>query len=146
VKFVWYDGGLRPARPDVVSKGDVMGTNGLLLIGDDGALLSDWNQWRLLPEKRSKAYGAPPKKLKRSPGHHQEFIDACKGGEKAGSNFDWAGPMTETVLLGNVALRPQLREDLTKDRLLWDGKAMKFVNHEGANAFLRREYRPGWGG
>ncbi len=144
VKLVWYDGGLRPARPDVVTKGDVMGTNGLLLIGDDGALLSDWNQWRLLPEKRAKAYGAPPKKLKRSPGHHQEFINACKGGEKAGSNFDWAGPMTETVLLGNVALRPQLREDLTKDRLLWDGKAMKFSNHEGANAFLRREYRRGW--
>jgi len=107
-------------------------------------LLSDWNQWRLLPEKRAKAYGKPPRTLKRSPGHHQEFIDACKGGEKAGSNFDWAGPMTETVLLGNVALRPQLREDLTRDKLLWDGESMMFTNHEGANAFLRRDYRKGW--
>ena len=52
--------------------------------------------------------------------------------------------MTETVLLGNVVLRPQLREDLTKTKLLWDAKNLKFSNHEGANEFLRREYRKGW--
>lgn len=144
VKLVWYDGGLRPARPDVVGDGDVMGTNGLLLMGDNGALLSDWNKWRLFPDKRATEYGAPPKKLSRSPGHHKEFALACKGGDPAGSNFDWAGPMTETVLLGNVALRPQLREDLTKTKLLWDAKNLKFSNHEGANEFLRREYRKGW--
>lgn len=144
VKLVWYDGGLRPARPDVVGDGDVMGTNGLLLMGDNGALLSDWNKWRLFPDKRATEYGAPPKKLSRSPGHHKEFALACKGGDPAGSNFDWAGPMTETVLLGNVALRPQLREDLTKTKLLWDAKNLKFSNHEGANEFLRRAYRKGW--
>ena len=144
VKLVWYDGGLRPARPDVVGDGDVMGTNGLLLMGDKGALLSDWNKWRLFSDKRATEYGAPPKKLSRSPGHHKEFALACKGGDPAGSNFDWAGPMTETVLLGNVVLRPQLREDLTKTKLLWDAKNLKFSNHEGANEFLRREYRKGW--
>jgi predicted dehydrogenase len=144
VKLVWYDGGLRPARPDVVGDGDVMGTNGLLLMGDNGALLSDWNKWRLFSDKRATEYGAPPKKLSRSPGHHKEFALACKGGDPAGSNFDWAGPMTETVLLGNVVLRPQLREDLTKTKLLWDAKNLKFSNHEGANEFLRREYRKGW--
>ena len=53
-------------------------------------------------------------------------------------------PLTEAVLLGNVALRPQLREDLTLEKLHWDGKAMRFTNHEGANEFLRREYRAGW--
>ncbi|MGY8672434.1 MAG: Gfo/Idh/MocA family protein [Verrucomicrobiia bacterium] len=144
VKLVWYDGGLRPPRHPALTDGDLVGTNGLLLVGDDGVLLSDWKQWRLLPEKRAKAYGTPPKKLDRSPGHHQEFIDACKGGKIAGSNFDWAGPMTEAVLLGNVALRYELREDLTKKKLLWDAKNLKFSNHAAANQFLRRDYRKGW--
>ncbi len=144
LKLVWYDGGLRPARHRMVDEGAVMGTNGLMLVGDDGVLLSDWKHWRLYPEKRGQEYGRPPKKLKRSPGHHQEFIIAAKGGVKAGSNFDWAGPLTETVLLGNVALRAELREDLTKKKLLWNGKKMQFTNHPEANAFLRREYRTGW--
>jgi len=146
VKFVWYDGGLRPPRPELVPDGVVMGTNGILLIGDEGLLLSGWDDgWHLYPEKRAKEYGAPPKKLARSPGHHQEWIDACKGGaKKPGSNFDWSGPMTETVLLGTVALRSQLREDLTLRKLEWDSKQMRFTNHEKANAFLEREYRKGW--
>lgn len=144
VKLTWYDGGLRPPRHPALKEGDVMGTNGILLVGDDGVLHSDWVKWRLFPEEKAQEYGAPPQKLKRSPGHHQEFIDACKGGEKAGSNFDWAGPMTEAVLLGNVALRSQLREDLTKKKLLWDSEKMEFTNHPAANEFLRREYRMGW--
>lgn len=144
VNLTWYDGGLRPPRHEAVTDGNVMGTNGLLLVGDDGVLLSDWKQWRLLPEKKGKAYGTPPKKLKRSPGHHQEFINACKGGDIAGSNFDWAGPMTETVLLGNVTLRYELREELTRKKLLWDAKKMAFSNHAAANSFLRRDYRKGW--
>ncbi len=146
VKLVWYDGGLRPPRPAAIKDGDVMGTNGLLLIGDDDAvLMSDWNSWRMYPDERAKQYGTPPAKLPRSAGHHQEWIDACKGGPAAGSNFDWAGPMTETILLGNVALRSQLREDLTKTKLEWDAAKLAFTNHDAANQFLRREYRKGWG-
>ncbi|MCA9264886.1 MAG: gfo/Idh/MocA family oxidoreductase, partial [Planctomycetales bacterium] len=145
VKLVWYDGGLRPARPEIVKEGDVMGTNGLLLVGDDGALLSDWDgPWRMLPEERARDYGAPPRVLPRSPGHREEWLNACRGGDKPGSHFDWAGPMTETVLLGNVALRSLLREDLTKTKLLWDAAQMRFTNHEPANAFVGREYRQGW--
>lgn len=145
VKLVWYDGGLRPPRPSAIKQGDVMGTNGLMLVGDDDAvLMSDWNSWRLYPEQRAKDYGAPPKKLPRSPGHHVEWIEACKGGSTAGSNFDWAGPMTETILLGNVALRSQLREELTRTRLNWDASKLAFTNDETANQFLRREYRNGW--
>ncbi len=146
VKLVWYDGGLRPPRPAAIRQGDEMGTNGLMLIGDDDAvLMSDWNSWRMYPEERAKQYGAPPKRLARSPGHHQEWIDACKGGPAAGSNFDWAGPMTETILLGNVALRSQLREDLTTTNLEWDAAGLSFKNHDAAGQFLRREYREGWG-
>ena len=145
VKLVWYDGGLRPPRPVAIKDGDTMGTNGLMLIGDDDAvLMSDWNSWKMYPEDRAKRYGAPPKKLARSAGHHQEWIDACKGGPPAGSNFDWAGPMTETVLLGNVALRSQLREGLTHKQLQWDAANLAFTNHDAANQFLRREYREGW--
>jgi predicted dehydrogenase len=145
VKLVWYDGGLRPARPAAIKEGDVMGTNGLMLVGDDDAvLMSDWNGWRIFPEQRAKEYGTPPKTLPRSAGHHVEWIDACKGGPVAGSNFDWAGPMTETVLLGNVALRAQLRDELTRTRLQWDAGKLAFTNHQTANQYLRREYRNGW--
>jgi predicted dehydrogenase len=145
VKLVWYDGGLRPARPAALKEGDVMGTNGLMLVGDDDAvLMSDWNGWRIFPEQRAKEYGTPPKTLPRSAGHHVEWIDACKGGPVAGSNFDWAGPMTETVLLGNVALRAQLRDELTRTRLQWDAGKLAFTNHQTANQYLRREYRNGW--
>ena len=86
----------------------------------------------------------PPQKLPRSPGHHQEWINACKGQGPAGSHFDWAGPLTEAVLLGNVALRPQLRERLTQTNLNWDSARMAFSNIPEANRFLRREYRKGW--
>jgi len=144
VKLVWYDGGLRPSRPAEVPEGVVMGTNGMMMIGEDGVLLDDLSGWKLHPETRAADYGKPPQVLPRSPGHHAEFVRACRGGEPAGSQFDWAGPLTETVLLGNVALRPELREDLTGKKLLWDSKTLAFTNHEPANAFLRREPREGW--
>ncbi len=140
----WYDGGLRPPRPEALKNGNLMGANGVMFVGDDGVLLSDWDDWRLFPEEKSKRYGKPPRVLERSPGHHEEWIQACKGGPKAGSNFDWAGPLSEAVLLGNVALRAQLREDLTEKKLLWNSEKMEFTNHAAANQFLRREYRAGW--
>ncbi len=144
VKLVWWDGGLRPPRPEQIRDNDVMGDNGLLLMGEKGVILSDWRKWRLFPEKLATEYGEPPRKLARSPGHYQEWIDACKGGAPAGSNFDWAGPLTETILLGNVALRTQLREKLTTVKLAWDAKKFEFTNLPEANQFLRRAYRDGW--
>jgi predicted dehydrogenase len=144
VKLVWYDGGLRPPRPEQIVDGDAMGDNGHLLIGEKGIIMTDWRRWWLYPEKLEQAYGEPPKVLPRSPGHHQEWINACKGGPAAGSNFDWAGPLTETVLLGNVALRTQLREKLTTVKLAWDSTKFEFTNLPEANEFLRREYRAGW--
>ncbi len=145
VKVRWYDGGLRPPRPEVLKAGNVMSANGVMLVGDDGVILTDWdNGWRMFPDERGNEYGTPPKVLTRSPGHHEEWIQACKGGPKAGSNFDWAGPLTEGVLLGNIALRSELRDDLTEKKLLWDSEAFTFTNHVPANQFLRREYRNGW--
>jgi predicted dehydrogenase len=148
VKLSWHDGGLRPPRPEELEEDEEMGDNGHLLVGDKGKILSLRGQgprgFRLIPGSRAKQYGDPPRKLERSIGHHKEWIAACKGGQPAGSNFDWAGPLTETVLLGNVALRLQMREELTLKKLLWDGPAMRFTNSEAANKFLRTEYRKGW--
>ncbi len=98
----------------------------------------------LLPVSLRKEFGRPPKVLPRSPGHHQEWIDACKGGKPAGSNFDHAGPLAEAVLLGNVALRPELKGKLTRTSLLWDSKNLKITNLPEANEFLRCSYREGW--
>src|SRR5687768_12910743 len=86
LKLTWYDGGLRPPRPEKIASGKKMGPNGSLLIGDKGKLLGQLRGWRLIPEKRALEYGTPPRKLDRSPGHYLEWIQACKGSsQKPGS-------------------------------------------------------------
>jgi predicted dehydrogenase len=140
VKMHWYDGGMRPPRPDELDDGQQFGDNGTLFVGDKGKMLG----YTIIPESRRKEFGKAPKVLERSPGHHQEWIDACKGGKPAGSNFDHAGPLAECVLLGNVALRPAIKEKLTRLRLLWDSANMKITNVPEANQFLHQEYRQGW--
>jgi hypothetical protein len=140
LKLVWYDGGLRPPRPEGLEDEQVMGDNGRLLIGDNGFILVN----RLYPESRRKELSALPRTIPRVAGHHQEWIQACKAGKPAGSNFAWAGPLAEAVLLGNVALRVQLRTLLTRYKLLWDAPNLRITNLEEANKFIRREYRQGW--
>jgi hypothetical protein len=139
-KLVWYDGGLRPPRPEGLPEGTQMGDNGRLLVGEKGFILGN----AVYPESRAKEVGEIRSAIPRSVGHYREWIEACKGGGPAGANFDWAGPLAESVLLGNVALRTQLREDLTLCKLLWDPVAFKFTNLAEANQFLRRDYRAGW--
>jgi hypothetical protein len=149
VKLVWYDGGLRPPRPETLPDGDDMGPSGRLLIGDHGFILGSSGSAgrgadRVYPAALRDGLPTTPQHLPPSPGHHREWTDACKGGPAPGSNFDWAGPMTEVVLLGNVALRGQLREKLTRHRLDWDPDGFRFTNLAEAEMFLRREYRAGW--
>ena len=139
-KLVWYDGGLRPPRPDGLPEGRLMGDNGWLLVGEKGFILGT----QIYPQSRADEVGPISKTIPRSGRHYLEWVDACKGGKPAGSNFDWAGPLAETVLLGNVALRTDLREDLTLARLFWDSANLKISNLESANQYLRREYREGW--
>lgn len=140
VKLHWYDGGMRPPRPDELREGQQFGDNGTLFEGDAGKMLGHM----VIPEARRREIGRPPKVLDRSPGHHQEWIDACKGGKPAGSNFDHAGPLAEAVLLGNVALRAALKRKLTRTRLHWDSEKFEFTNMPEANQYLKREYRDGW--
>ncbi|MCL2329835.1 MAG: Gfo/Idh/MocA family oxidoreductase, partial [Phycisphaerae bacterium] len=146
VELIWYDGGMQPPRPRELEPGKTMGrsSNGLLFIGDDGIIMVDGKGQnpRLLPESKMKAYKMPEPTLSRSPGHWVEWYNAIKGGPAAGSNFDDAAVLTETVLLGTIALRSELREAMSEQRLEWDGT--KFTNLPEANKFLSREYRPGW--
>lgn len=144
VKLVWYDGGLRPPRPAELEEGRVMDTTGQLFVGDKGKIMTTDRNYRLIPEVAWDKLEQPAKTLPRSPGHYQEWIDACKGGAPGGSNFDWAGPLTEVVLLGNVALRLGLRDKMQKHKLLWDGPNLRVTNVPEANEFLRRAYRSGW--
>jgi predicted dehydrogenase len=140
VRVTWYDGGLKPPRPEELEEERELESGGTLFVGDKGKMLGH----RLIPESRMKEYKKPPQILPRSPGHFEEWIEACKGGKPAGSNFNHAGPLTEVVLLGNVALRVELREKLTRARLHWDGPNMKIANLPEANDFLHRQYRQGW--
>ena len=83
------------------------------------------------------SYVQPPPTIPRSIGHREEWIEACKGGKPAASNFDYAGPLTEVILLGCVAIRMNAK-------LEWDGPNMTVTNIEEANRFIGREYREGW--
>ncbi|MDA3923521.1 MAG: Gfo/Idh/MocA family oxidoreductase [Kiritimatiellae bacterium] len=130
----WYDGGLRPPRPQELEAGRPWGNSGVLYVGDKGKMLGH----RLIPETSMRAFGKAPQILPRSPGHYKEFVDACRGGPPAGSNFvDHSGLLSETCMLGNVAVR-------ARKKLHWDGPGMKVTNDVAANAFLRRDYRAGW--
>ncbi|MDH4241292.1 MAG: Gfo/Idh/MocA family oxidoreductase [Phycisphaerae bacterium] len=141
VKLTWYDGGLMPLRPAELEDGRRFGgPDDNLYVGDKGKMLGH----RLIPEARMKEYKSPPKTLPRSPGHHREWLLACKGGSPAGSNFEVSGPMAEVVLLGNIAVRmgQQLYEKGLK--LYYDGPNMRITNMPEANQYIRREYRKGW--
>jgi hypothetical protein len=140
LKLVWYDGGLRPARPEGLEDGDHMGDNGRLLVGEKGFLLGN----RIFPNSRRAEFQAPAPALDRSPSHYAEWVQAAKGGLPAGANFDWAGPLTEVVLLGNIALRVQLRDKLTRTKLMWDPDKFEITSLPEANEFLRSHYRQGW--
>jgi hypothetical protein len=140
VTLTWYDGGLRPPLIPELEEGIKMGPGGTLFIGDKGKILDD----RLVPKSLRESYKIPVPYIPSSPGHEMEWILACKGGEPAGSNFDWAGPLTETVLLGNITLRKELREKLSGQVLTFDPEKLTIPNMPEANKFLQNEYRKGW--
>lgn len=123
-----------------LEEGMQLGTGGTLYVGDKGKILDD----TILPGSLRKSYKAPAPSIPSSPGHEEEWILACKGGAPGGSDFAWAGPLTETVLLGNVAIRPELKEKLSGQVLNWDPEKFSFTNMTEADKFLKNEYRKGW--
>ena len=142
VQLHWYDGGLLPARPEELEDDRPLDPeDGILFVGDKGKMLvTGWGgeHPRLIPESRNKEYRRPPKTLPRSIGHYQEWIEACKTGSPTRSNFDFAGPLTEAVLLGSVCVR------LGGEKLVWDGANFKVTNVAEANEYLHYRYRAGW--
>ncbi len=128
-----------PKRPEELEEGRRMGGNGILFVGDKGKILcGGWADIpRIIPEVKMKAYNRPARTLARSNGHHRDWIDACKGGKPASSNFDVSGPLTEVVLLGNIAQR-------SGKKLYWDPVNIKATNAAEADEFIRPEFRQGW--
>jgi predicted dehydrogenase len=130
-KMTWYDGQQYP--PKELLQGERRSDSGLLLVGDEGTLYSpnDYGaEHVLLPRDKFKGYKPPEPTLPRSPGHFKEWANACRGGAPAMSNFGYAGRLTETILLGNLALRA--------------GKKIVVKNAPEANKFVKRDYRPGY--
>ena len=144
LSLFWYDGGQTP--PADLLMGEKMVDSGSLIVGDKGRLYSpnDYGaEFVLLPKKDFAGYKAPEPTIPRASqsgekGHVQEWIDAIKGGPTPTSNFtDYAGPLTETVLLGNLAVWSGQKID-------WDSAAMKAKGMPELDAIIRPDYRDGW--
>lgn len=163
INVSWYDGGIRPKLPEGCDYQKVFGSRdgGMLFIGTKGMVSAELfgSNLRVWPEEDFKDVKLP--KPTRSlvkggiDGHQQQWVKACKEGYGAytSSSFDQSGPLTETVLMGNLAVRSYLYRTARRkggfdfpgrQKLVWDGKAMKITNFGVANQFVKREYRTGW--
>ncbi len=140
VTIYWYERRRPPAK---LLMGLDVPASGMLMIGSKGSLYSTGDygdQFRLLPEAQFKGFQDPKRTLPRvGSRHHQEWIDAIRGGRPAMSNFvDYAALLTEAVLLGNLAIR------CGGKKVVWNAEKMLAVDMPAANRFIRREYRKGW--
>lgn len=131
--LTWYDGDMIPKEV----AGERVPANGVMFVGTEGKLYSDYSRYRLFPSEKFASFKPPEQTIPASIGHHQEWIKACKDGSPTTCNFDYSGALTETVLLGNVAYR-------TGKALEWDAAALKATNCPGADAYITKTYRAGW--
>jgi predicted dehydrogenase len=141
VDFHWYDGGILPERPLELEDARTLPESGTIFVGTKGKLMCETysESPRLIPESKMQAYKRPKKTVPRVNGsHEQNWVEAIVGKAKATSPFDYAGPFTETVVLGNVALM------FPGKRLAWDAANMKVTNQSEANQFVQHHYRQGW--
>lgn len=169
IEMTWSDGGIRPSHPEIIpADHDIGGTdskNGVLIIGEKGLISTNINDSSPLMPKLylndgTTEFGPEVEDFEEPEyGHQRKWVDACKAGfnspehKALTSSFDYAGPMTETVLMGNLAIRSyMLRKENSKGdmeyygrkKLLWDGDNMKITNLEEANQYVGRTYREGW--
>jgi predicted dehydrogenase len=135
----WYDGGLRPAVPDSLLEGQPLIPRGVLFMGDKGAILTGGagGSPRVLPQSKHGSTTKPKQTIARSKGHHREWLDACKGGPPAGSNFEYGARLTELALLGVLALRLGRRVD-------WEAERMEARGISEAEPIIHGTYRAGW--
>ncbi|MDE0865067.1 MAG: Gfo/Idh/MocA family oxidoreductase [Rubripirellula sp.] len=135
VKLTWYQG---LEKPQIwKEKGIPQWANGHLFIGEKGMLLSDYKKHVLLPEESFTDFKGPDPFIPRSTSHHQDWVNACKGGDPTLSNFEYAGLLTEANHLGNVAYR-------SGKKIQWDTKQMRATNAPDAEQYIKRDYRKGW--
>ncbi len=138
----WYDGGLMPPEPEGMPKTLALSrAGGILFAGQHGHILVNGDAGSpplLLPESRAREFEPPAATLPRSIGHYAEWVKGCREGTPTGSHFDFAGPLTETVLLGAICIR------LGGKLLHWDRVNGRFINHPEADALLHYQYRDGW--
>lgn len=135
LKLTWYQGN---EQPEILKNGGIPNWgSGVLFVGDDGMLLSDYGNHLLLPEEKFKDCKRPEPFIPASLGHYAEWIHACKTGAPTTCNFEYAGWLTEANHLGNVAFR-------TGEKLEWDAEKLRVKNTDKAAPFIRREYRAGW--
>lgn len=141
VKLVWYDGGKMPPRPKDLEQGRDGALNrggGQYFLGEKGTIMAGTSctSPRIVPESKMREVmrKGVRKRIPRSPGHVEEWIAACKGGTPAGSNFNYAGPLTELVLLGNLAVR-------SGQKIKMDPETLRVTNVPSANMYIRNGYR-----
>ncbi|MDP4211518.1 MAG: Gfo/Idh/MocA family oxidoreductase [Bacteroidota bacterium] len=156
VKMYWTDGGILPERPDELGPDEMFGDSegsGVLIIGTKGKMMCGTygKNPTLLPTSRTKEMQVPQTLARVPEGHYLQWVNACIAGygrKELSSSFDYAGPLTETVLMGNLALRSwdlKIGDHFPgRKKLLWDAVNMKITNFDEANQFVRREYRKGW--
>lgn len=140
LSLYWYDGGLRPPKPEELeADGKPMPDEGLLFVGDEGKILAGFSgdKPQIIPEAKMKAFTKPPETLPRPIDELDQWLRACKGGQPSDASFPNIFPFTETIALGNIALR-------FDDKLFWDGEKKTFTNNKDANKYMFREYRQGW--
>jgi len=132
LSITWYDGGRLPSgRGPHLPSTERLPPSGSLFIGESGSLvLPHVAAMRLYPDTTVDTL--------ENLNHYHGWIDGCISGEQPSDGFDYGGPLTEAVLLGNIAVRYR------GTKLEWDADAMKITNHNAANSWLRREYRDGW--
>jgi len=139
--MTWYDGGLRPARSEELGPERRMGDNGIIFVGDKGKIIcGGWaGTPRIIPETKMQEYiqRRPERTIRRTQGHHRDWLDACQGGEKPHGGFDYSAHLTEVVLLGNVAVR-------TGKKIQWDGLNMKATNAPEAEELIHPIFHNGW--
>ena len=127
VELTWYDGGTMPKRPEELEPGRKMGDNdgGILFYGSKGKIMCGCygSSPRLIPETKMREYKQPAKTIKRSPGIHQEWVEAIKNNEQATSNFEYGSRLVETMMIGNIAVRMAPKYTV----LDWDGEKGKII-------------------
>lgn len=144
VKIVWHDGKDQIPKPKDFPRDEKIPGTGAILFGEKGAIVHGSHGaggCHLVPDSLMEQHSganAPAEKIARVKGHHWDWLEAIRTGRQAGSNFDYGGPLTQSALLGAIAIR------FPGQTLKWDNESARFTNHEAANAYVNPAYRAGW--